>query len=46
MGCRLGWYVTVGCPLRGGRGEYIQKRVSGPSKTIKEKIYIKINRMK
>jgi hypothetical protein len=21
MGCHLGWHFTVGCPLRGGRGE-------------------------
>jgi hypothetical protein len=29
--------LTVGCPLRGGRGEKIQKGASGPPKTIQEK---------
>jgi hypothetical protein len=24
MGCHLGWHFTVGCPPRGGRGEYKQ----------------------
>ncbi len=24
MGCHLGWHFAEGCPLRGGRGEYIQ----------------------
>jgi hypothetical protein len=37
MGCHLGWYSTQGCPLRGGRGEYIQKGASGPPKSIKKK---------
>jgi hypothetical protein len=37
MGCHLGWYSTMGCPLRRSRGKYIQKIVSGPPKTIKEK---------
>jgi hypothetical protein len=46
MGCHLGRHFTVGCPLRGGRGEYVQKRASGPPKTIKRKKYIKINPMK
>ncbi len=22
LGCHLGWHFAVGCPLRGGRGEY------------------------
>jgi hypothetical protein len=26
MGCYLGWDFAVGCPLRGGRGEYKNKR--------------------
>ncbi len=25
MGCHLGWHFAVGCPLRGGRGEYEQQ---------------------
>jgi hypothetical protein len=25
MGCHLGWYFTIGCPLKGGKGECIQK---------------------
>jgi hypothetical protein len=25
MGCHLGWHFAVGCPLRGGRGVFIQK---------------------
>jgi hypothetical protein len=38
MGCHLGWYSTVRCPLRGERGEQIKKKGgSGPPKTIKEK---------
>ncbi len=24
MGCHLVWYFAVGCPLKGGRGEYKQ----------------------
>jgi hypothetical protein len=36
MGCHLGWYFAVGCPLRGGRGKYIQKGTSVPQKTTKE----------
>jgi hypothetical protein len=40
MGCLLGWYFTVGCPLRGSRGEYIQKKTSGQPKTIKGKKYV------
>jgi hypothetical protein len=39
MGCHLRWYFTVGSPLRGSRGEYIQKRAPGPPKTNKEKKY-------
>jgi hypothetical protein len=26
MVCHLGWYFAVGCPLRGDRGEYKQKK--------------------
>ncbi len=37
MGCHLGCYFTAGCPLRGGRGDQIQKRVSGPQKTPRKK---------
>jgi hypothetical protein len=33
MGCYLGWHFAVGCPLRGGRGEFRKKT----PKTIKEK---------
>jgi hypothetical protein len=41
MGCHLGCHFPVGCPLRGGRGEYKNNRTSDPPKTIKEKdIYI------
>jgi hypothetical protein len=34
----LGWYFTVGCSLRGSRGEQIEKRASDLLKTIKKKI--------
>jgi hypothetical protein len=36
MGSHLGWFSTVGCPLRGGRGGRKQKSVSGPPKTKKD----------
>jgi hypothetical protein len=26
MGSHLGWHFPVGCPLRGGRGEFILKK--------------------
>jgi hypothetical protein len=35
MGCHLGWYFTVGCPLRATEENI--KRTSVPSKTIEEK---------
>jgi hypothetical protein len=40
MGCHLGWHFPVGCPLRGGIGEY-NKTIGTyvPPKTIKEKKY-------
>jgi hypothetical protein len=37
MGCYLGWYSTVGCPLRGEEENKYIKGASGPPKTIKEK---------
>jgi hypothetical protein len=43
MGCHLGWHFPVGCPLRGGRAEYIIKKTIGTSvqpKTIEEKKYL------
>jgi hypothetical protein len=36
MGCHLGCYFTVDCPLRRGRGELIQKRGLWSNKTIQE----------
>jgi hypothetical protein len=37
--------LSVGCPLRGGRGEKLQKGAFGPPKTIQEKktIYMLID---
>jgi hypothetical protein len=41
MGCHLGWYFTVGCPLRDGRGEEKKQGFRSIKKTNKEKnIYI------
>jgi hypothetical protein len=37
MGCHLGWHFPVGCPLRGGRGEYKTIGTYVLPKTIKEK---------
>jgi hypothetical protein len=37
MGCYLGWYSTVGCPLRGEEENKYKKGASGPPKTIKKK---------
>jgi hypothetical protein len=38
MGCHLGWYFAEGCPLRGGRGEYVYTiGTYVPPKIIKEK---------
>jgi hypothetical protein len=38
MGCHLGWHFPAGCPLRGGRVEYVYTiGTSVPLKTIQEK---------
>jgi hypothetical protein len=38
MGCHLGWHFAEGCPLRGGRGEYVYTiGTYVPPKIIKEK---------
>jgi hypothetical protein len=37
MGYYLGWYFTVGCPLRVAEENKYKKGASGPPKTIKEK---------
>jgi hypothetical protein len=36
MVCHLGWHFPVGCSLRDGRGEFINKRDFFSTKTIKE----------
>jgi hypothetical protein len=37
MGCYLGWHFPVGCPLRGGRGEYEQQGLLFHQKQLMKK---------